>query len=200
MIFAEPEEPFKSDVYVDILTILLIALGLAMDAFAVSIAHGITSKTLRSGNALKLAISFGSFQAFMPALGWLAGLSLLDLISGVDHWAAFGLLFFIGCKMVYESFKMTPSEKEHKKLTMPILLMLSVATSIDALAVGLSFAFLKIAVTIPIMIIGSVTFMLSFLGVTFGSKLGKFFENKIEIIGGLVLIAIGMKILFEHML
>jgi putative Mn2+ efflux pump MntP len=191
---------FKSDVYVDIPTILLIALGLAMDAFAVSIAHGMTLKTLRNGNALKMAAFFGSFQAVMPVLGWLAGLSLLDLISGVDHWAAFGLLFFIGCKMIYESFKTTPNEKEQKTLTLSILLMLSVATSIDALAVGLSFAFLKIAIAIPIVIIGAVTFLLSFLGVTFGNKFGKFLGNKIEIVGGLVLVTIGMKILLEHTL
>jgi len=185
---------------VDIPTILLIALGLAMDAFAVSIAHGMTLKTLRNSTALKMAAFFGSFQAVMPVLGWLVGLSLLDLISGVDHWVAFSLLFFIGCKMIYESFKTTPNEKEQKTLTLSILLMLSIATSIDALAVGLSFAFLKIAIATPIVIIGAVTFLLSFLGVTFGKKLGRFFENKIEIVGGLVLIAIGTKILFEHML
>ena len=184
----------------DIATILVIALGLAMDAFAVSIAHGMTLKTLKNGNTLKMAAFFGSFQAFMPVLGWFAGLSLLDLISGVDHWVAFGLLCFIGCKMIYESFKMTPSEKKQRKLTLSVLLVLSVATSVDALAVGLSFAFLKIAIATPIVIIGSVTFALSFLGVTFGNKIGKFFENKIEIVGGLVLIAIGIKILFEHTL
>ena len=171
-----------------------------MDAFAVSITHGMTLKTLRNSTALKMAAFFGSFQAVMPVLGWLAGLSLLDLISGVDHWAAFGLLFFIGCKMIYESFKMTPNEKEQKTLTLSVLLMLSVATSIDALAVGLSFAFLKIAIATPIVIIGAVTFLLSFLGVTFGNKFGKFLGNKIEIVGGLVLVTIGMKILLEHTL
>ena len=171
-----------------------------MDAFAVSITHGMTLKTLRNSTALKMAAFFGSFQAVMPVLGWLAGLSLLDLISGVDHWAAFSLLFFIGCKMIYESFKTTPNKKEQKTLTLSILLMLSVATSIDALAVGLSFAFLKIAIATPIVIIGAVTFLLSFLGVTFGNRFGKFLGNKIEIVGGLVLVTIGMKILLEHTL
>lgn len=182
----------------DAATNLLIALGLAMDAFAVSMAHGITSKALRFDNALKLAICFGSFQAFMPVLGWLAGLRLLDLISGVDHWAAFGILCLIGCKMIYESFKMTRNQKEQKTLTLSILLMLSVATSIDALAVGLSLAFLKVDIAAPIMVIGAVTFTLSFLGAAFGNRVGKLFGPKIEIVGGLVLLVIGIRILIEH--
>jgi putative Mn2+ efflux pump MntP len=182
----------------DIVTILLIAVGLAMDAFAVSVARGIATKSARNNDALKMAISFGSFQAFMPVLGWLAGLGLRDFISGVDHWVAFGLLGFIGCKMIYESVSMEQSEKETKKLTVYVLFVLSIATSIDALAVGLSYAFLNIAIAMPIIIIGTVTFVLSFLGVSFGSKLGHLFENKIEIAGGLILIGIGLKILLEH--
>jgi putative Mn2+ efflux pump MntP len=184
----------------DIVTILFIAFGLAMDAFAVSIANGITIKQQRMNHALKLGFSFGSFQAFMPLIGWLAGLSLRDLIAGVDHWIAFGLLSLIGCKMIYESTKIQSGEKEADSLSLFVLFMLSVATSIDALAVGVSFAFLKISIITPIIVIGFVTFLLSFLGVFIGNKVGHFFENKIEILGGLILIAIGIKILVEHLI
>jgi len=183
----------------DIVTILFIAFGLAMDAFAVSIVNGITIKHQRMNNAIKLGLSFGSFQAFMPFIGWLAGLSLRDFISGVDHWIAFGLLSFIGCKMIYESKKIETSEKQAHSLSVFVLFMLSFATSIDALAVGVSFAFLKISIATPIIVIGVVTFLLSFLGVFIGNKVGHFFENKIEIVGGLILIAIGIKILIEHL-
>ena len=184
----------------DTVSILLIAFGLAMDAFAVSIANGITSKQLRTNNALKMAISFGSFQMFMPVIGWLAGLSLRVVISGVDHWIAFGLLSLIGIKMIYESLKMKAEEKENASMSFHVLLILSVATSIDALAVGLSFAFLGISIATPIIVIGTVTFALSFLGASVGYKLGRFFENKIEIAGGLVLVGIGAKILLEHLI
>jgi len=184
---------------VDTVTILFIALGLAMDAFAVSIAHGITTRGLRIDSALKMAVSFGSFQAFMPLLGWAAGVGLSDFMSGIDHWAAFGLLSIIGGKMIYESSRMRPSEEKPKSLEVTALLMLSIATSIDALVVGLSFSFLRMSIATPIVIIGIVTFLLSFIGVSLGSKLGHFFENKIEVAGGLVLIIIGIKILVEHL-
>jgi len=181
----------------DIISIVLIAVGLAMDAFAVSITSGITIKSLRINNALKIAIFFGLFQAVMPIIGWLAGLSLKDYISAVDHWIAFGLLSFIGCKMVYESITVQSSEKEINPLNVYVLLVLSVATSIDALAVGVSFAFLKVSIVTPVIIIGTVTFFLSYLGVYIGDRIGHFFENKIEIAGGLLLIGIGIKILVE---
>ena len=184
----------------DLITILFIALSLAMDALAVSIANGMRSKTSGKGNALKMAVSFGSFQAFMPALGWMAGLSLSAIIAGVDHWIAFGLLGFIGCKMIYESTKMEGKTKEARNLTTSVLLILSIATSIDALAVGLSFAFLQVSIALPVIVIGTVTFALSFLGVSFGSRFGHLLENKIEIVGGLILIIIGVKILLEHLI
>jgi putative Mn2+ efflux pump MntP len=184
---------------VDIVTILFIALGLAMDAFAVSIAHGIAMRGVRLNGALKMAVSFGSFQAFMPLLGSGAGVSFRDFISGIDHWAAFGLLSLIGGKMIYESSRMRSSEEKPKSLKVTALLILSIATSVDALAVGLSFSFLRMSIATPIIIIGIVTFLLSFIGVSFGSKLGHFFENKIEVVGGLVLIVIGTKILAEHL-
>jgi len=184
---------------VDIVTVLLIAGGLAMDAFAVSIAHGMTLQNSRVSSGLIIAGSFGAFQAFMPVLGWLVGLSFIELISGFDHWLAFGLLALIGGKMVYSAIG-NPKEEKGTKLTAPALLILSLATSIDALAVGLSFSLLRISITTPVIIIGGVTFLLSFIGFSFGNKLGKLLERKVQAIGGIVLIAIGIKILLEHLL
>ncbi len=183
----------------DMVTITFIAFGLAMDAFAVSITSGITIRYLRIKHALRIGIFFGSFQAVMPLIGWLAGRRLRDFISGVDHWIAFGLLSLIGCKMIYESFKMESSEKESNPLNIYVLLVLSVATSIDALAVGISFAFLRISIAAPIIVIGAVTFLLSFLGTFVGNRLGHFFEKKIEIVGAFILIGIGIKILVDHL-
>jgi len=184
----------------DVSVILLTAVSLAIDAFAVSIAHGATLRNSRSGDALKMAASFGSFQAFMPVLGWLGGLGLSMFISGVDHWIAFGILAFIGCKMVYESINLETVERQPKMLTAYVLLILSITTSIDALVVGVSFAFLQLPIIILVVVIGIVTFLLSFLGVSFGNTLGHFFGSKIEVAGGLVLILVGSKILLEHLI
>ncbi len=183
----------------DLFSIIFIAFGLAMDAFAVSVTSGITIKQLKIRNALKIALFFGAFQAFMPVIGWLAGLSLRAFISSVDHWIAFGLLFFVGCKIIYESVKLEPRERTIDPLDVSILLMLSIATSIDALVVGVSFAFLKVSIATPVIIIGVVTFILSFTGVYIGDRFGHFFEKKIEIAGGVILIGIGTKILVEHL-
>ncbi len=146
-----------------------------------------------------IAIFFGLFQAVMPLIGWLGGLSLKNFISGLDHWIAFGLLSFIGCKMIYESIKVESNVREINPLNVYVLLILAVTTSIDALAVGVSFAFLKISIVTPILVIGIITFFLSFIGVFIGDRFGHFFENKIEILGGLILIGIGIKILIEHL-
>jgi putative Mn2+ efflux pump MntP len=183
----------------NIITILFIAIGLAMDAFAVSITSGLTIKNLKINHAFRIAIFFGLFQAIMPAVGWLAGFNLRDFISNIDHWIAFGLLSAIGFKMIFESAKMKSDEKKINPLNIRILLILSVATSIDALAVGLSLSFLKISIVTPAIIIGAITFFLSFTGVFIGNRFGHFFENRIEFIGGLVLISIGVKILIEHL-
>lgn len=182
----------------DLITILLIAVSLAMDAFAVSIAHGMAIRKRRATTGLAMAFSFGFFQALMPVVGWLAGLTFIELIANFDHWLAFGLLAFIGGKMIY-SAKDLKEEKE-AELTVPVLLILSVATSIDALAVGLSFSLLRVSITIPIIAIGVVASILSFAGFNLGNKLGKFFERKVQVIGGIVLIAIGIKILLEHLI
>jgi putative Mn2+ efflux pump MntP len=188
----------KSVCILDAPTILVIAVGLAMDAFSVSIAYGITTKSNGKTNAIKMASSFGAFQAFMPVLGWLMGVEILEIIAGFDHWLAFGLLALIGCKMIYEATSVE-HQPRGKRLDFYTLLILSVATSLDALAVGLSFALLKVSITMPIAIIGTITFTLSFLGATIGDKLGKAQSSKIEVLGGLILIAIGIKILLEHM-
>jgi putative Mn2+ efflux pump MntP len=182
-----------------IISIIFIAVGLAMDAFAVSITSGLTIKSLKINNALKIATFFGLFQAIMPILGWLAGLSFREIISDVDHWIAFGLLFLIGCKMIYESSKMEVNNKKINPLDVYILLMLSIATSIDALAIGLTLSFLNVPIILPSIIIGTITFSLSVIGVYFGNKFGHYFERKIEMVGGFILIGIGIKILIEHL-
>jgi putative Mn2+ efflux pump MntP len=183
----------------DALTVLLIAFGLAMDAFAVSIANGMTIKSQRKKAALLTAVFFGGFQMLMPVIGWAIGLNLQSIIEGVDHWIAFGLLTFIGAKMIYEALKNNAIEDKKKTLKIRTLLTLAVATSIDALMVGLSFAFLQTSIILPVAAIGIVTFILSFAGFYFGGYLGKTFGHRIEILGGLILIAIGIKILVEHL-
>lgn len=170
-----------------------------MDAFAVSISSGITIKNPRIEQALKIAIFFGAFQAIMPVIGWLAGFGLRELMARVDHWIAFGLLFLIGCRMIYESTKARSERKVLNPLRLGVLLLLSVATSIDALAAGVSLAFLKISILLPVIIIGIVTLLLSFLGVFVGDRSGHLLENKAEFAGGVVLIGIGTKILIEHL-
>lgn len=170
-----------------------------MDAFAVSVTSGLTIKKLHINNALKIATFFGMFQAIMPVIGWSAGLGFRGFISGVDHWIAFGLLSLIGFKMIFESRAMDSDKKSTDPLNIYTLLILSVATSIDALAVGLSLSLLNISIINPSIIIGVTTFMFSFAGVYIGKRAGHFFEKKIETAGGIILIVIGVKILIEHL-
>ena len=180
-------------------TILIIAVALAMDAFAVSVASGAAYRQLNIKHTLRIAVFFGGFQAFMPLLGALAGLSFREHIENYDHWIAFAILFAVGIKMIYESFKITETEKNYSPSNILILLTLSVATSIDALAVGITLSIVVTSVTVAVIVIGLVTFILSYMGVIIGKKLGHFFENKIEAIGGLVLIGLGIKILIQHL-
>jgi len=177
---------------------ILIAIGVAMDSFSVSITRGFTTnKTRMINEALKTGFFFGLFQGIMPIIGWLAGQSIIDFISGFDHWIAFGLLTFIGIRMIYESIT-----KETKQIvnstSFKVLIMLSIATSIDALAVGLSLSFLGTSITTPALIIGIITFSLSFSGIYLGKKFGNYFE-KIGVLGGIILIAIGLRIVIEHL-
>lgn len=183
----------------DVFTAVLIAIGLAMDALAVSIAKGIVIDRYRRRSALLLASFFGGFQMLMPVIGWLVGLGFETIIMGVDHWVAFGLLAFIGLKMIYDSTR-KEAEKKEENLKLLSILTLAIATSIDALMVGLSFAFLNIAILEPILVIGLITFLLSITGFFFGCGLGRVFGKKVKLVGGLILIAIGFRILFEHIL
>lgn len=186
---------------IEIMTIVGIAVGLAMDAFAVSVVSGSAFKKMCRKCALRMAFSFGAFQAFMPLLGYLAGNSLSAHIMDYDHWIAFGLLLAIGGKMIYEAFQFSDIEKEAKDPSCPVtLVMLSVATSIDALAVGVTLSLMTEHIATAVILIGLVTFGLSYLGYEIGKRLGHFFENKIEIFGGLILIAIGVKILVSQLL
>lgn len=182
----------------DIISIILIALGLSMDAFAVSVTSGFTVKESGTSHALRMAIFFGGFQAIMPILGWLAGFSFINIITTSDHWIAFGLLAFIGLKMIYESRKLR-EEKNSDPFALKMLFVLAVATSIDALAVGIGLSCLNVAIITPSIIIGVITFLMSFAGIFIGKKFGHFFERKLELAGGLVLIGIGIKILVQHL-
>lgn len=182
----------------DLITVLLIAVGLAMDAFAVSIARGMAADRDRFKQAVTLAALFGVFQMLMPAVGWLVGHNFADAIEAVGHWVAFGLLVFIGVKMIYDALRGDGDEGE--RLTLVTALVLAVATSIDALMVGLSFAFLESSVLEPIIMIGTVTFALCLPGFVFGSRLGKLFGEKVRIVGGAILILIGLRILVEHLI
>jgi len=183
-----------------LITITIIAVGLAMDAFAVSIVSGSVYKQLKIKHAFRMAVFFGGFQAIMPLIGSLAGISVKEYVTNYDHWMAFALLSAVGAKMIYESFKIAPAEENFNPENILVLLVLSVATSIDALAVGITLSFLQVSIAIAVVIIGLVTFILSYLGVLIGRKFGHFSENKIEALGGLVLIGLGAKILFEHLI
>jgi putative Mn2+ efflux pump MntP len=183
----------------ELFAIIIIAVGLAMDAFAVSIVSGSAYKQLKPKHSLRIAIFFGGFQALMPLIGCLAGLSVKEYTAGLDHWIAFGLLSAMGAKMIYESFKISPAEQTFDPSNIFVLLVLSIATSIDALAVGITLSLITSSITAAVIIIGIVTFALSYLGVFIGKTVGHFFENKIEALGGLILIALGLKILIQHL-
>lgn len=182
----------------DITSIFFLAVGLAMDAFSVSITRGMLLKC-NFKYAFTIALFFGGFQALMPVLGWLAGEQLAVIVSQWAPWIAFLLLLLIGGKMIYEGIFKDEDEKLCQIFSIKDILILSVATSIDAFAVGVTFAFLNTNILLPVIIIGLVTFGLSFLGVYIGKKVGHLFEGKIEILGGIILIGIGFKILLEHL-
>jgi putative Mn2+ efflux pump MntP len=184
----------------DLITIFLLAVGLGVDAFSVAIGIGAANDDGKSWQpVLRLASSFGAFQFVMPIIGWLAGLTILNIIGGYDHWVAFALLVYVGSKMIWEALK-SDEEKETGDRTKGLsLLMLSIATSIDALAVGFSFSVLKEQILFPAVIIGIVCFLMTAVGMIFGKGLAGIFGKKVGIFGGMVLIAIGVKILIDHM-
>ena len=183
-----------------ILTLLGIAVALAMDAFAVSIGVGLTADAVSLRKTLRLAWHFGLFQALMPIIGWLAGLSVERWISGIDHWIAFGLLTVIGGRMVYEALHEEDEVRAGRDPTRGAsLVVLSVATSIDALAVGLSLALLGVEIWYPAAVIGAVAFAFTAVGIHLGRRFGALLGRRMEMAGGVILIAIGVRILIEHL-
>ena len=187
------------------LEIWLLAIGLAMDCFAVSIASGILLKRVRMRPMLIMALAFGFFQALMPLLGWIGASFFSHLIENIDHWIAFAILAFLGGRMVLESFKDEDCRHEFDPTSLKVVSALAVATSIDALAVGVSFAFLGVSsfsyILPSIGIIGFVSFAVSFVGLKFGIRFGCGIARKLraELWGGVILIIIGTKILIEHL-
>ncbi len=179
-------------------TILIIAVGLGMDAFSVAIGVGASFSVVSRGAVIRLSSSFGLFQFLMPIAGWLAGMTMANISAGYGYWIAFGLLSLVGGKMIIESYGGRAKVNTTDPTKGLSLLMLSVATSIDALAVGFSFALLKTPVFYPSVVIGIVAFGMTVCGMLFGEKLGKIFGERAEMFGGLLLIAIGVKILMEH--
>ncbi len=179
--------------------IFILAAGLAADAFAVSMCLGLTLKKFSAAKAARSSLFFGGFQALMPAAGWLLGSGFERYISDFDHWIAFALLALIGGKMIFDALKGEDERCADDAFAPKRLLVLAVATSIDALAVGITFAFLGTGILLPVSVIGAVTFALSFVGVYIGSRFGERFKRFSEIAGGTVLIAIGLKILLEHL-
>ena len=182
----------------DLFTVFLIAVGLGIDAFSVAIGIGASNQKKSWTPVLRLSLVFGLFQFVMPLVGWLAGSTVVDRIQAFDHWIAFALLVLVGGKMIREGFEKETSEERTDQTRGWPLIMLSVATSIDALAVGFSFSLLQISIWLPAAVIGVVCFAMTAVGMIFGKGLARIFGKKVEILGGLVLIAIGVKILIEH--
>ncbi|MCB7037303.1 manganese efflux pump MntP family protein [Eggerthella sinensis] len=183
--------------------LFLIAVSLSMDAFAVSVCKGLCMKRLDVRQAVVIALFFGGFQALMPLAGWALGTQFEALITPVDHWIAFVLLGIIGSKMLWDAFHEDDPEDlacpTDGKLDLRELVMMAIATSIDALAVGITFAFLRVDIAVSVGLIGVTTFVLSIVGVAVGHRFGAKYEKPATIVGGIVLILIGLKILLEHL-
>ena len=182
--------------------LVLIAVGLSMDAFAVSLCKGLGMRRINYAHALSIALAFGVFQGVMPLIGWLLGTQFEAYITPVDHWVAFALLGYIGGKMLWDALR-EPAHAQacpaDSRLDVRELLVLALATSIDALAVGITFAFLGVDIVSSALLIACITFSLSFAGVVVGNRFGNRFERKAQVAGGVVLILIGLKILLEHL-
>ena len=186
------------DVFMDFVTLLTLAVGLAMDAFAVSICKGLAmrEKVLKKG--IIVGLWFGGFQALMPTIGFFLGTQFKDQITSIDHWIAFVLLGLIGINMVKEALS-NDEEQADDSIAVKEMFMLAVATSIDALAVGITFAFLNVHIVSAASMIGVCTFLISFVGVKIGNIFGTKYKSKAELAGGIILILLGFKILFEHL-
>ena len=178
--------------------LFILAVGLSMDAFAVAICKGLAIRKLRLRQALVVGLWFGAFQSLMPAIGYLLGSAFAGLVTSVDHWIAFVLLAIIGANMIREGLK-GDEESCDPSLSFQVMLMLAIATSIDALAVGVTFAFLQVNIVAAVLFIGCTTFVISAVGVKIGNVFGARYKSKAEVFGGAVLILIGLKILLEHL-
>ena len=182
----------------DFFEIVLIGIGLAMDAFAVSVCKGLSMKKMDWRKAIIISLYFGIFQAVMPVIGYFLGTTFSGFVESVDHWIAFILLAIIGGNMIKDSTD-DENEKRNDNIDIKTMLLLAIATSIDALAVGITFAFFETNIGLGISIIGLITFILSIIGVKIGNRFGDKFQNKAELTGGIILIIIGLKILLEHL-
>lgn len=181
-----------------LLTLFITAVGLSMDAFAVSICKGLALKKITLKKACIVGLWFGGFQAFMPLLGYLLGSQFKQAVEAIDHWIAFALLILIGINMIKEALS-KDDEKADDSLTIKTMFLLAVATSIDALAVGITYAFLQVDIVPAVSFIGATTFILSALGVKVGNVFGVKYKSGAELAGGVILILIGSKILLEHL-
>ena len=182
-----------------IIEIALIGVGLAMDAFAVSICKGLAMRRMNYKKAIIIAAFFGVFQALMPALGYVLGTTFANKIAAIDHWIAFILLALIGANMIKEALSSDDDECQADSLRLGDLIMLSIATSIDALAVGITFAFFNVSLLLSVSMIGIITFIICVIGVKVGNVFGEKYKSKAELAGGLILIVMGAKILIDHL-
>ena len=181
-----------------IVELIILSVGLAMDAFAVAICKGLSMKKMSWKNTIIIGIYFGFFQAFMPVIGYFLGVNFQDKIANLDHWIAFILLSIIGINMIKEAFS-KECEEVNDSVKFKDMIILAIATSIDALAVGITFAFLKVNIVLAVGLIGTITCILSIIGVKIGNIFGDKYQKKAEFLGGLILILLGVKILLEHL-
>ena len=181
-----------------LIELFLIAVGLSMDAFAVSVCKGLAMPKCTFKKVAIVGLWFGGFQALMPAIGYILGAQFQEAIASIDHWIAFVLLALIGVNMIHEALDNDEDEAD-ASLDVKTMFLLAVATSIDALAIGITFAFLKVNIIPAVCFIGIVTFIISFAGVKIGNVFGARYKNKAEIVGGVILILLGLKILLEHL-
>lgn len=182
------------------LELLILAIGLSMDALAVSIGKGLSLRKGDLKKAIIVRLYFGSFQAIMPLIGYLLGTQFESKITAIDHWIAFALLGFIGINIIREALSDDDEEIDTDSVAFKTMIILSIATSIDALAVGVTFAFLKVNILFAVTTIGICTFLLSTIGVQLGSILGSKYKSRAELVGGIILIAMGIKILISHLI
>lgn len=180
-----------------IVEIIFLGLGLSFDTFAVSVSTGLLKNSIRFWQGVRVAVVLAFFQALMPLLGWFGGTQVASYISEIDHLIAFGLLSVVGIKMIIEAFK-AEEDKKNNSLSFRVLVLMGIATSMDALVVGVSLAFFEIRILQSIVIIGFITFLAAMIGMLIGKSSNKKSGKKIEIVGGVLLIGIGLKILMEH--